>query len=169
VNVSQLLQSRIGLSTFRLFGDWFKFKLLCDLRSVGQFVLVSCPKWVGDQTLYFFHWHYFLSFSCRAPSLTRGRVCNLQCNDASSSYIATDGLSVSSSWCRTPHCFLSFSCRAPSLTRGRVYNLQCNDASSSYIATDGLPVSSFWCRVPSGAHDQILIFFVWQLLYFFSV
>jgi hypothetical protein len=32
----------------------------------------------------------------------RGQVCNLQCNDASSSYIATDGLSASSSWCWAP-------------------------------------------------------------------
>jgi hypothetical protein len=32
--------------------------------------------------------NYFLSFSRRAPSLTRGQVCNLQCNDTSSSYIA---------------------------------------------------------------------------------
>jgi hypothetical protein len=49
--------------------------------------------------------NYFLYFSCRAPSLTRGRVCNLQCNDTSSisSYIATDGLSASSSWCRAPN------------------------------------------------------------------
>jgi hypothetical protein len=32
---------------------------------------------------------------CGAPSLTIGRICNLQCNDASSiSYIATDGLSA---------------------------------------------------------------------------
>jgi hypothetical protein len=48
--------------------------------------------------------NYFLYFSCRAPYLTRGRVCNLQSNDASSisSYIATDGLSASSSWCRAP-------------------------------------------------------------------
>jgi hypothetical protein len=48
--------------------------------------------------------NYFLYFLCRAPSLTRGRVCNLQCNDASSvsSYIATDGLSAISSWCRAP-------------------------------------------------------------------
>jgi hypothetical protein len=40
-----------------------------------------------------------------APSLTRGRVCNLQCNDASSisSYTETDGLSASSSWCRDPN------------------------------------------------------------------
>jgi hypothetical protein len=49
--------------------------------------------------------NYFLYFSCRASSLKRGRVCNLQCNDASSisSYIATDGLSASSSWCRPPN------------------------------------------------------------------
>jgi hypothetical protein len=49
--------------------------------------------------------NYFLYFSCRAPSLTRGRVYNLQCNDASSisSYIATDSLSASSSWCRAPN------------------------------------------------------------------
>jgi hypothetical protein len=45
--------------------------------------------------------NYFLYFSCRAPSLTRGRVCNFQCNDAS--YIATDGLSASLSWCRAPN------------------------------------------------------------------
>jgi hypothetical protein len=45
---------------------------------------------------------YFPYFSSTAPSLKRGRVCNLQCNDASSisSYIATNGLSASSSWCR---------------------------------------------------------------------
>jgi hypothetical protein len=49
--------------------------------------------------------NYFLYFSCRVPSLKRGRVCNLQCNDASSisSYTATDGLPVRSSWCRTPN------------------------------------------------------------------
>jgi hypothetical protein len=67
--------------------------------------------------------NYFLYFSCRAPSLTRGRVCNLQCNDASSisSYIVTDGLSASSSWCRAPNgahnqILISSSsrCRAPS-------------------------------------------------------
>jgi hypothetical protein len=32
-----------------------------------------------DQILIFFVWQ-FLSSSCRAPSLTRGQVCNLQCN-----------------------------------------------------------------------------------------
>jgi hypothetical protein len=68
--------------------------------------------------------YYCLYFSCRAPSLTRGRVCNLQCNDASSisSYIATDGLWASSSWCRAPtfyfylfdNYFLSSRCKAPS-------------------------------------------------------
>jgi hypothetical protein len=46
----------------------------------------------------------FLLFSCRAPSLTRGRVCNLQCNDASlsSNDIATNGQSAISSWCQAP-------------------------------------------------------------------
>jgi hypothetical protein len=49
--------------------------------------------------------NYFFYFSFRAPSLTRERVCNLQCNDASSvsSYIETDGLSASSTWCRAPN------------------------------------------------------------------
>jgi hypothetical protein len=45
-----------------------------------------------------------------------------------------------------------------------VCNLRCNNASSIYIATDDLSASSSWCRVSNGAHDQILIFFVWQLL-----
>jgi hypothetical protein len=48
-------------------------------------------------------YNYFLYFSCRAPSLTRGRVCNLQCNDAISIYIVTEGLSASSSWCQVPN------------------------------------------------------------------
>jgi hypothetical protein len=111
---------------------------------------------------------YFLFFSCMAPSLTRGRVCNLQCNDANSmsSYIATGGLSPvrlgAQDQILTPlfdKYFLSFSCMAPSLTRGRVCNLQCNDASSisSYTPTGGLSASSSWCRAPNGAHDQILI------------
>jgi hypothetical protein len=66
---------------------------------------------------------------CGAPSLTRGRVCNLKCNDVSSisNYIATDGLSASSSWCLAPsgahdqilislfdNYFLFSRCRAPS-------------------------------------------------------
>jgi hypothetical protein len=47
------------------------------------------------------NYFFIFIFSCSAPSLTRGRVCNLQCNDASSvsNYIATHGLSASSSWC----------------------------------------------------------------------
>jgi hypothetical protein len=46
----------------------------------------------------------FFIFSCRAPSMMRWWVCNLQCNDTSSisSYTATDGLSASSSWCWAP-------------------------------------------------------------------
>jgi hypothetical protein len=134
-----------------------------------------CPATFGtsDQMLHLFE-RQLVYFSCRAPSLTRGRVCNLQCNDASSvsSYIATDGLSTSLSWCPATfgasdqmlHLFewqlVYFSCRAPSLTRGRVCNLQCNDASSvySFIATNSLSASSSWCRGPNGARIQILIF-----------
>jgi hypothetical protein len=63
------------------------------------------------------------------PSLTRGWVCNLQCNDASSisSYIASDGLSASSSWCRShdqilislfDNYFLSSRCSAPPVLGG---------------------------------------------------
>jgi hypothetical protein len=44
-------------------------------------------------------------FWCGAPSVTRRRVCNLQCIDASSvsSSIATDSLSASSSWFLAPN------------------------------------------------------------------
>jgi hypothetical protein len=37
----------------------------------------------------------------------------------------------------------------------------------NYIATDGQSASSSWWRTPFGAHDQILIFFVWKLRSFF--
>jgi hypothetical protein len=70
-----------------------------DRQSVCRFVLVSCPFW--SRCYIYLSNNYFLYFSCKAPSLTRGRVCNLQCNDASwiSSYIETDGLLASLSWC----------------------------------------------------------------------
>jgi hypothetical protein len=63
------------------------------------------PFGAGDQMSHFFEWQLlFLFFSYRAPSLTRGQVCNLQCNDRSSiwSCIATDSLLASSFWCRPP-------------------------------------------------------------------
>jgi hypothetical protein len=47
--------------------------------------------------------NYFLYFSYRAPSLTIGRVCDFQYNNAISSYIATDDLSPSSSWRWAPN------------------------------------------------------------------
>jgi hypothetical protein len=73
------------------------------------------PLGTGDQMLHLFEWQLlslFVNFFrqlrvcwCGAPSLTRGRVCNLQFNDASSisSYIATDGLLDISSWFRAPN------------------------------------------------------------------
>jgi hypothetical protein len=59
--------------------------------------------------------NYFLSSSCREPSLMRGRICDLQFNHASSSssYIAAGGQFV----------LLSGRTGAPSLTRGWVCNL----------------------------------------------
>jgi hypothetical protein len=59
----------------------FKFKLYCDRRSFGQFVLVSCPFWSGWLDCISLSDNYFLSFPCRAPSLTSGRVYNLQWNE----------------------------------------------------------------------------------------
>jgi hypothetical protein len=58
----------------------FKFKLYYDRPSVGQFVLVSGPLWGPWPDFKIFVWK--LLSSCRVPSLTRGRVSNLQCNHA---------------------------------------------------------------------------------------
>jgi hypothetical protein len=81
--------------------------------------------------------------------LTRSRVCNLQCNDASSvlSYISTDGLSANSSWCRAPNgandqilfrlfdnYFLSYRCRAPSLISPMNRVIQPEVKSQSYVS-----------------------------------
>jgi hypothetical protein len=73
-----------------------------------QVILQPTVSWPGhldvvppleQMTGFYIFWvtvTFFLS-SCKAPSLTRGRVCNLHCNDASSSlsYIVTDGQSAS--------------------------------------------------------------------------
>jgi hypothetical protein len=136
----------------------FKPKLYCDRRSVGHFVLISGPS-LEQMTR-------FYSSSYRTPSLTRGRICNLQCNHASSSssYIATDGQSASSSWCRAP-----LWSRWPDFTVlhiGRPLWREDGSVICSVITqvqvilrpTVSQPLS--WCR----ARDQILIFFVWQLL-----
>jgi hypothetical protein len=108
----------------------FKFKLYCDRQSVGQSVLVSCPFWSRwpDVTFLWVTITFFIC-SCRAPFLTRRRVCNLQCNDASSlsSYIATDGLSASLSWCLAPN---------------GAYDQILISLFDSYIL-------SSWCRAPS--------------------
>jgi hypothetical protein len=54
----------------------------CGRQSVDQFVLVSGSP-LGPMTRFYlfssFVWQLFCC-SCRAPSLTRGRVCNLHCN-----------------------------------------------------------------------------------------
>jgi hypothetical protein len=83
----------------------FKLRVYCDRRSVGQFVLVWGPLWsIWPDFTFSLSDNYFHSSAYRGPSLMRGRVCNLQCNDtsSSSSYIATDGQSASSSLCWAP-------------------------------------------------------------------
>jgi hypothetical protein len=115
-----------NLKCFTLYSTWSRSQshITTDGRPVRLGVLplleqvTRCYIYLSD--------NYFLYFSCRAPSLMRGQVCNLQCNDASSisSYIATYGLSASLSWCRvgpiTIFQFLcltvtsSSRCRAPS-------------------------------------------------------
>jgi hypothetical protein len=93
----------------------FEYRSRSHITTDGQSASSSwclAPLGAGD--------NYFLYFSCRAPSLVRGRVCILQCNDASSisNYIATDGLLASSSWCHqiviSLFNSLSSRCRAPS-------------------------------------------------------
>jgi hypothetical protein len=77
-----------------------KSKLYYDRRSVGQSVFVSGTH-LGPRPIFpllsLITFRQLRVCRCGAPSLTIGRVCNLQCNEASSSYIATDGLSISSS------------------------------------------------------------------------
>jgi hypothetical protein len=51
-------------------------RLFCDLRSVGQSVLVSSPH-LGPMTRILITVGHLLSSRLGEPSLTRGRVCNL--------------------------------------------------------------------------------------------
>jgi hypothetical protein len=112
-----------GWRAFDPFGS-FLWIVTSHFRGLLHWFISTCRIWVYRQSaspLWFQApiWDprsIFLLFSliifrqlrvcwCGAPSLTRGRVCNLQCNDASSmsSYIASDSLSASSSWFRAPN------------------------------------------------------------------
>jgi hypothetical protein len=68
----------------------------------------ASPSWyqasIWDTSLIFPFLSLVILDSCMFVGVgrPRGRVCNLQCNDSSSSYIATDDLSASLSWCRAP-------------------------------------------------------------------
>jgi hypothetical protein len=42
--------------------DKIKIKLYCDRRSVGQFVLMSCPFWSGSPDVKFFEWQLLIYF-----------------------------------------------------------------------------------------------------------
>jgi hypothetical protein len=58
----------------------FEFELYCDDGHSVSSSWCRAPCGADDQSLISLFDNYFLSFSCRAPSLTRGRVCNLQFN-----------------------------------------------------------------------------------------
>jgi hypothetical protein len=66
-------------NTRRHFWSGVEWRWICDRWSVGQYVLVS-GRPLGPMTRFpcSLVWHVLPS-SCRAPSLTRGRVCILQC------------------------------------------------------------------------------------------
>jgi hypothetical protein len=55
---------------------FFTFKLIYDRRPVGQSVLVSGSNLDPMTRVLFSVWRLRVSW-CRAPSLTRGRVCNI--------------------------------------------------------------------------------------------
>jgi hypothetical protein len=87
--------------------------------------------------------------------MTRGRVCKLQCNDASSisSYIVTFGLSASSFWCRDPsqskiHITTDNQSASPS------WCLVSGTRSCSSFKTDSQSASLSGVRRPSGPCDQ---------------
>jgi hypothetical protein len=63
--------------------------------------------------------------------------------------------------------FLSESCFLVSVGRPLWREFEFEYSYSSCIATDCLSACLSWCLAPCGAHDQMLIFFVWQLLSFF--
>jgi hypothetical protein len=90
--------------------------------------------WVAKCYISLSNNYFFFICSWRAPSMTRRWVCNLQCNDASSisSYIVTNGLSASSSWCRAP-----FLCLTITFFQ-----------SQSYITIESQSASLSWCQVP---------------------
>jgi hypothetical protein len=101
---------------------------------------------------------------CGAPSLKRGRVCNLQCNH---SMVLWD-LRPDITSCRNVSVWnlRSCICGVPSLTRGRVCSYcwaspaesfsglspskswPYRSRSRNYFTTDGQSVSMSWCRAP---------------------
>jgi hypothetical protein len=65
---------------------WRAFEVEVTLRpTVSRPVRLGALPPLEQVTRSYFYFcdNYFLYFSCRAPSLTRERVCNLQYNDAS--------------------------------------------------------------------------------------
>jgi hypothetical protein len=114
----------------------------------------QAPTWDPRQIFPFLSLIIFIQLRvcwCGTPSLKKGWVCNLQSNEANSMsrYIATDGLSASSSWCRAPNgthdqilitlfdnYFLSSRCRVPSpiSPMNRVIQPEVKVKNQSYVS-----------------------------------
>jgi hypothetical protein len=103
-------------------GPLLQLHLIITVHTLNSF-------WITNLSLYFF----WISDWSLASSLLLLNTTACQCQSQSHSHIATDGRSVSKSWCRAPfgahdQIFITVwqlrFCGAPSLTRGRVCRLQ---------------------------------------------
>jgi hypothetical protein len=94
------------------------------------------------------------------PSLTSGRVCNLQCNHAVVRVVKDHNYILLSHQIhpqpgRPVTIFMSLKNRVAQLYLQALGFFVLSN--SSYITTDVQSASSSWCRTHCGAHNQILI------------
>jgi hypothetical protein len=99
---------------------------------------IGPPLRLMTRFLNVFVFNHFLSSSCRAPSLTIGRVCNLQCNNALGR-VAQES---------SP--YTTVSSKTPPTSKSKT-NLR------TLWQKVGRSVSMSWCRAHSGTCDQILL------------
>jgi hypothetical protein len=149
-----------------------QIKVNVTLRlTVSQSVSLDVEPSLGLMKRYLLLFDSYGLVLCGAPSLTRGRVCHMYMlltlshwRSQSQSHIATDGQSVSQSWCRAPSaahdqifitvwqlrsCFLG----APSLTRRRV---------CLFCMLVALAGAVFLGSVSLGTPDHILLSRIWD-------
>jgi hypothetical protein len=147
-------------------GSKLKLKLIYYRRSVCQSGSPSLvrPNLEPTTRVLFSVWQMrFLDVG--VPSLTRGWICNLlvqlhlglaRAVTLMSKSSRTDNKMFCLIW-DSPKLGASGSCICIRRKQGSLVS-----SSSIYFATDSQSACSSWCRVPFGAHDQVLIFFLWQ-------